>query len=257
MSIKGINITYKVNNNTILDNVSLEIKENEIISVVGPNGAGKSTFINILAGDYEPHNGHVEYDGNTLKNISLQERAFCRSVMSQSQPLIFDYSVKEVIEMGWIDRGSLVYVDNLKQIILKIAEECFISNLLSNKFRTLSGGEQRRVHFARTLIQLWRPSGSEDPRYMFLDEPTSNLDLFYELKILDLVKNKSKEGFGCLIILHDLNLAAKYSDRIALFHQGRIIKVGVPEEIMSNKILKEVYKLSFNISKNPFRIQYY
>ena len=178
MSIKGINITYKVNDNTILDNVSLEIKENEIISVVGPNGAGKSTFINILAGDYEPHNEHVEYDGNTLKNISLQERAFCRSVMSQSQPLIFDYSVKEVIEMGWIDEGSLVYVDNLKQIILKIAEECFISNLLSNKFRTLSGGEQRRVHFARTLIQLWRPSGSKEPRYMFLDEPTSNLDLF-------------------------------------------------------------------------------
>ena len=257
MSITATDVSYGTKKKKILKNVSLEIKHNEIVSLVGPNGAGKSTFLQILAGDFEPDSGFVQYDGIKLTEISIQERSFCRSVMSQSQPIIFDFSVKQVIEMGWVERGLSAYVDDFHQAVTKTAKECFVFNLLEEKFSNLSGGEQRRVHFARTLIQLWRPSGSQDPRYLILDEPTANLDLFYEREILHLVRKKAIEGFGCLVVLHDLNLAAKFSDKMAIIHNGEVVKFGNPKEILSSQILSEIYHLKLTISENPFRINYY
>ena len=257
MSITAISASYGTKNKSILKNVSLEIKQNEIVSLVGPNGAGKSTFLQILAGDFEPNSGFIQYDGIPLNKISIQERSFCRSVMSQSQPIIFDFTVRQVIEMGWVERGLSNYVEEFPQAVTKTAKECFVFDLLEDRFSNLSGGEQRRVHFARTLLQLWRPSGSQDPRYLILDEPTANLDLFFEREILHLLRKKTSESFGCLIVLHDLNLAAKFSDKMALLHNGVIVRFGNPKEILSSEILSEIYHLEITISENPFRINYY
>ena len=220
MSIKAKSIFWEVDNKRIIKDISLEISLGEVVSIIGPNGAGKSSFLNVLSGDIKPTSGSVSFDETNLKDISIQERSFMRSVMSQSQQIVYDFSVKEIIEMGWLDRGIASYSGNFKEAVMKVACECSVHNLLEQKFNTLSGGEQRRVHFARTLIQLWRPSNSHDPRYMFLDEPTANLDILHEQNLMKLVRSKAMEGIGILLILHDLNLAAKYSDKLVIFNSS-------------------------------------
>tara|TARA_B100000965_G_scaffold9105_1_gene7046 strand:- start:2179 stop:2952 length:774 start_codon:yes stop_codon:yes gene_type:complete len=257
MSIKAKSIFWEVDNKRIIKDISLEISLGEVVSIIGPNGAGKSSFLNVLSGDIKPTSGSVSFDETNLKDISIQERSFMRSVMSQSQQIVYDFSVKEIIEMGWLDRGIASYSGNFKEAVMKVASECSVHNLLEQKFNTLSGGEQRRVHFARTLIQLWRPSNSHDPRYMFLDEPTANLDILHEQNLMKLVRSKAMEGIGILLILHDLNLAAKYSDKLVIFKNGSLIKSGSPEEVLQSKVLTEVYGLDMEVAKDPLRVNYY
>ncbi len=257
MSIKAKSIFWEVDNKRIIKDISLEISLGEVVSIIGPNGAGKSSFLNVLSGDIKPTSGSVSFDETNLKDISIQERSFMRSVMSQSQQIVYDFSVKEIIEMGWLDRGIASYSGNFKEAVMKVASECSVHDLLEQKFNTLSGGEQRRVHFARTLIQLWRPSNSHDPRYMFLDEPTANLDILHEQNLMKLVRSKAMEGIGILLILHDLNLAAKYSDKLVIFKDGSLIKSGSPEEVLQSKVLTEVYGLDMEVAKDPLRVNYY
>ena len=257
MSIKAKSIFWEVDNKRIIEDISLEISRGEVVSIIGPNGAGKSSFLNVLSGDIKPTSGSVSFDETNLKDISIQERSFMRSVMSQSQQIVYDFSVKEIIEMGWLDRGIASYSGNFKEAVMKVASECSVHDLLEQKFNTLSGGEQRRVHFARTLIQLWRPSNSHDPRYMFLDEPTANLDILHEQNLMKLVRSKAMEGIGILLILHDLNLAAKYSDKLVIFKNGSLIKSGSPEEVLQSKVLTEVYGLDMEVAKDPLRVNYY
>ena len=257
MSIKAKSIFWEVDNKRIIKDISLEINLGEVVSIIGPNGAGKSSFLNVLSGDIKPTSGSVSFDEINLKDISIQERSFMRSVMSQSQQIVYDFSVKEIIEMGWLDRGIASYSGNFKEAVMKVASECSVHDLLEQKFNTLSGGEQRRVHFARTLIQLWRPSNSHDPRYMFLDEPTANLDILHEQNLMKLVRSKAMEGIGILLILHDLNLAAKYSDKLVIFKNGSLIKSGSPEEVLQSKVLTEVYGLDMEVAKDPLRVNYY
>jgi len=177
--------------------------------------------------------------------------------MSQSQEIVYDFSVKEIIEMGWIERGISTYSGDFEEAVNRISLDCSVNDLLEQSFNTLSGGEKRRVHFARTLVQLWRPSGSDDPRYMFLDEPTANLDILHEQKMMKLIQKKRDEGIGILLILHDLNLAAKYSDKIAIFKNGHLISIGTPQEVLTEETLTDVYDVSMKIDENPFRINYY
>ena len=113
------------------------------------------------------------------------------------------------------------------------------------------------MHFARTLVQLWRPSGSDDPRYMFLDEPTANLDILHEQKMMKLIQKKRDEGIGILLILHDLNLAAKYSDKVAIFKNGNLVSLGNPKEVLTENTLSSVYDVPMQIDHDPFRINYY
>ena len=257
MSIKSESVSVEINGIDILKNINVEVSQGEILTIVGPNGAGKSTFLNVLSGDIEPSEGLVFYDETLLGNINIEKRSFTRSVMSQSQAMVFDFSVREIIEMGWIDRGISSYAKNFKNAMIEVVEECNVGNLLNQTFNTLSGGEQRRVHFARTLLQLWRPSASDDPRYLLLDEPTANLDLSHEVKLLDIIKNKSRDGFGILLVIHDLNLAAKFSDKIALLKNGSLVKMGSPDEVLTSEILTDVYKIPIDVSENPLSVKYY
>ena len=177
--------------------------------------------------------------------------------MSQMQPLVFDFSVKEIIEMGWIDKGSIAFAENFNSAFSTICNDCKVERLLERKFNHLSGGEQRRVHFARTLLQLWRPSNSKDPKYLLLDEPTANLDLTYEILIMDIAKKITKNGVGVLIILHDLNLAAKYADKIMVLKDGNTLGTGLPGDVLNSELLTEAYDIKITIQNNPLRVHYY
>ena len=225
MSIEANSINIDLNGRPILKDVSIKIRQGEVLSVIGPNGAGKSTLLKSLAGDIRPTNGEIYYDKRNINKVNIQERAFTRSVMSQLQTIAFDFSVKEIIEMGWVDRGESTYASEFENAVINVVTKCGVKDLINRNFNTLSGGEQRRIHFARTLLQLWRPSDSKDPKYLLLDEPTANLDLTYEVKLLNIVKETANEGTGVMLVLHDLNLAAKFSDKIVLIDKGGVVKM--------------------------------
>tara|TARA_B100000886_G_scaffold86257_1_gene56561 strand:+ start:9345 stop:10118 length:774 start_codon:yes stop_codon:yes gene_type:complete len=257
MTIKLQNISYTVSGYKILDNVSLEIKEGEVLSLIGPNGAGKSTLLNAATGDLDPSLGTVYYNHQNLEELNIVERSFYRAVMSQSQQIVFDFSVQEIIEMGWIEKGFSNYSKDFDDAVKEVSMLCNLENLLKRKFNKLSGGEQRRVHFARTLLQLWRPSNSKDPLFMLLDEPTANLDLYYEIKMMEIIKLKASEGIGVFLILHDLNLAARYSDRIAIISEGSLIKIDTPQSVLDPVLLKKIYNLDMTIDKKTMKVSYF
>lgn len=254
MSITANNISLSYKDKDILKNIDIEIKKGEIITILGPNGAGKSSLLNIISGEIDINKGEVYYEDSPLSQLNIQERAYIRSVMSQSQPIVFDFSVREIVEMGWLDKGNLRYSDNINLAISGVLNDCDIRHLENRKFNTLSGGEQRRVHFARSLIQLWRESDNKDSRYLLLDEPTANLDLFHQINLMKMLKELSKDGVGILVILHDLNLAFKYSDKIAMIKNGSMIAYNEPKKIIDQNILSEVYDLTFDIQVKDSKI---
>ena len=257
MSLNLKSVSLKLDNRQILKDVSLEINEGDIVSVIGPNGAGKSTLLNVLTGDISPDSGDIIYDNKQLNKISIQERAFTRSVMSQMQTLVFNFNVKDVIEMGCLQRGNSDFSSNFSMAFEAVTTECNVHNLVHRKFNSLSGGEQRRVHFARTLLQLWRPSQSNDPRYLLLDEPTANLDLSSEMLLMNILKARATSNVGILVILHDLNLASHFADKIAIMKDGEIKAFGMPEEIMTDDFLTSIYEVPIKVKYDPLRIHYY
>ena len=254
MSIYSKDISLFYDEKEILKDISIEIREGKITTVLGPNGAGKSSFLNIISGDLDFYNGEVLYNQRNLKEINIQEKAFLRSVMAQSQPIVFDFSVKEIVEMGWLEKGNIKYSDNFKTALNEVLIDCDIDYLKNRKFNTLSGGEQRRVHFARSLLQLWRESNSVDPCYLMLDEPTSNLDLFHQIKMMNAIKKLSTEGIGIFMILHDLNLAFKYSDYIAILKNGKIISFGEPKSIINDDVLSSAFGVKIQVNKKDDNI---
>ena len=257
MTIKTKEVCVTINDIEILKDVSLTVNEGEIVTLLGPNGAGKSTIVNVLSGDIEPGKGHIEYGERPLASIDIQERAFTRSVMSQIQPVVFDYSVESIIQMGWLNRGNREYSDRFNDAVDQVINDCEIASLVDRTYTHLSGGEQRRVNFARALLQLWRPSNSQEPKYLLLDEPTANLDLSHEMRMLHLIKAKAKEGIGVLMVLHDLNLATRFSDKVVILKNGMVIDYGDPVSVMEGELLSSVYGLPITVDPYSKIITYY
>ena len=256
MTIEVNRISYKINNFSILRDVSLEIKGGEILSIIGPNGSGKSTLMKVLAGDIIPDSGSVIINGKNINDIEISSRAIVRSMMSQTQNIVYDFDVREIIEMGWLESSIDQANGQFENAIKLISNECGIDHLLKRKFNSLSGGEQRMVHFARTLLQ---SNGLQKnlQKYIFFDEPTANLDIKRELNILNVIRKKAKEGYGIFVVLHDLNLAYNFSDRIILIKDGKISKMGDPNDVFDDDILSEVYEVPVYFDKDIGRIKYY
>ena len=256
MTIEVNRISYGINNFSILRDVSLEIKGGEILSIIGPNGSGKSTLMKVLAGDIIPDSGSVIINGKNLNDIEISSRAIVRSMMSQTQNIVYDFDVREIIEMGWLESSNDQSNGHFENAIRLISNECGIDHLLKRKFNSLSGGEQRMVHFARTLLQ---SNGLQKnlQKYIFFDEPTANLDIKRELNILNVIRKKAKEGYGIFVVLHDLNLAYNFSDRIILIKDGKISKMGDPNDVFDDEILSEVYEVPVYFDKDIGRIKYY
>ena len=239
MSIEIKNISLNINNKNILKNINLKVIPGEILSIIGPNGAGKSSLVNLVAGDYLPSKGKIFYDRNDLKTLTLEEKSRKRSVMGQFSRIAFDFKVKEVIQFGWVENGIEIFSNIFEDIILRISKLCNVENLLNRNINSLSGGELKRVQLAKTLVQLYNPSSHiKENKYALLDEPLANLDLFYEIEFLKIIKNISKDqGVGIMLIIHDLNLAAKFSTKLALLHSGEIKDYGKPKNVLKPSIL--------------------
>jgi len=255
MSIEITNLNYKIKDVNILKKINLEIYEKEILAIIGPNGSGKSSLIKNIAGDFLNYDGNIILNGLELKNISLPKQAKIRSVMSQSQKIIYDFSVKEIIEMGWLKMEQKKQKNmDFHKVFKNICVECNIIEILNRKYNSLSGGEQRSVDFARTLIQV--PYDKALKKYLILDEPTANLDISHKISMMKLLNKYKNKGFGIIVVLHDLNLAYKFSDKIGIMKDGELKYYGKKENILTTEILSHIYNTPIKVNKEKI-ITYY
>lgn len=232
-------VTLAFGDREVLRSASVEVLPGEVHALVGPNGAGKSTLLKTLCGDYQPSGGCISLNGRRLDDIGLTEQARLRSVMSQSSQIVFDFTVGDVLAMGWV-RDRVAAGEGFDRALDSVMTDCAIGELYERSFNTLSGGEQQRVQFARALLQIW-PDERVESRYLLLDEPTANLDLAHELVVLRLARRAAANGVGVLTVLHDLNLAARFADVISILSGGRLVASGPPEAVLEDQRLSTVY----------------
>jgi len=245
-SLQAENLRLSVGNRCLIDDVSLQLHSGEVVALIGPNGAGKSTLMRLLTGYLQPDQGRCQLAGKSLADWAPQELARTRAVMLQSSELAFNFSVRQVIMLGRAPHGNAHHALAMQQVM----EQTDCLSLADRDYRELSGGEQQRVQLARVLVQLWQPKPL--PRWLFLDEPTSALDLFHQQHTLRLLRQLTRQSpLAVCCVLHDLNLAALYADRIMLLHEGKVVATGTPSEVLTAEILGHWYQADLGVNLHP------
>lgn len=245
-SLCAKNLRFSAGSRCLIDDVSLQLNSGEVVALIGPNGAGKSTLLRLLTGFLPAEQGCCELAGTALSAWPPQALARTRAVMRQSSELAFNFSVRQVINLGRAPHGKANHALAIQQVM----EQTDCQNLAERDYRELSGGEQQRVQLARVLAQLWQPTPS--PRWLFLDEPTSALDLYHQQHTLRLLRRLTRESpLAVCCVLHDLNLAALYADRIVLLHEGKVVASGAPAEVLTAETLGRWYHADLGVNLHP------
>lgn len=244
--IEAHKLSYSIQGRKLTDNVSFTLPGGEIVAILGPNGAGKSTLLRQLTGYLKPDTGECRLFGKPLSAWQTAELAKTRAVMRQNSLMAFPFSVQEVIRMGRHPHRSRNGRDETGHIIAL----CGCETLLSRDYRHLSGGEQQRVQLARLLVQLWEPVPS--PKWLFLDEPTSALDIHHQQQLFRLLRTLVNERqFNVCCVLHDLNLASRYADRILLLEEGKVVANGTPLAVLTRSQLTQLYRADLSVQASP------
>ena len=246
MSYRLKQVSFAIGSKYIVKDLEFSFKAGNLVSIIGPNGAGKTTLLKLMSGELKPSGGEIFLNDFAFSELSLKERANKRAVMTQSSSVVFDFLVEEILEMGWVQGSS----DDFVKACSDVVNSCGLDELMGRKFNTLSGGEQQRVQFARAMLQVGGLSKTAEDRFLLLDEPTSSMDVAYELNLLNLAKEVRKTGVGVIVVLHDLNLAARFSDQIILMNSGLIVASGQPEEVLSDRILSDVYSTELRVERH-------
>lgn len=249
--LKAEHLSFQIGRQTLIDDVSLTLLPGEFTMVLGPNGAGKSTLIKLLTGTETPKTGQIFYDDQPLSSIPLSTQARQKAVLSQLLSLPFDLSVSEVVMMGRYPYFDLNPTVQDIQIADSSLESVGMLLFKSRAFASLSGGEKQKIHLARVLAQLYRQPGDESVKYLFLDEPISALDIHYQHQILGLVRELAAKNMVVFVIVHDINLALQYADNVILMNQGRIFKMGRPEEVLTGEAIETVFSIRPYFTTHP------
>jgi iron complex transport system ATP-binding protein len=237
-------IEFKRGRKTILKEVSFSVKHGEMIAIVGPNGAGKSTLLKILSGALKPTSGAIKFHDEDLHKWSPAYLSKNRAVLSQNYQLSMDFTVEEVVLMGRYPFFEKIPSSDDLAIVNEVMSQVQIGRYRTKSINELSGGEQQRVHLARVLAQ------SYHGRLVFLDEPISSLDLKFQHETLKILNKKKKDNSSIIVVLHDLNLAAKYADRILLLSAGGIESIGEPGEALKQEVLSVIYDIPLRVQDN-------
>lgn len=245
-SLTAQQLRYSLGSRRLISDVSLSIASGEMVAIIGPNGAGKSTLLRLLTGYLQPGCGECQLLGRPLEQWQPQQLAKVRAVMRQHSDLAFPFTVEEVVSMGRAPHGKR----DVQRAVQQVMAQTDCLELAQRDYRQLSGGEQQRVQLARVLAQLWQPQPA--PAWLFLDEPTSALDLYHQQHTLRLLRTLTRQQpIAVCCVLHDLNLAALYADRILLLHQGQLVATGTPQEVLQADILTRWYQADLGVVYHP------
>ncbi|WP_346730443.1 heme ABC transporter ATP-binding protein [Leucobacter allii] len=227
----------------LLDSVSLELRAGEVLALLGPNGAGKSTLLSMLSGDATPDRGSVRFGDRPLADWSLTELSRRRSVLLQDNQLLFPFTVHQVVEMGRAPWRRTPLEDDDNFAISEAIDAADIAHLGSRRVPSLSGGERARAAFARVM--------AGRTGVLMLDEPTAALDLGHQEAVLSIARERARAGDAVLVVLHDLNLASAYADRIALLQEGRVAACDAPERVLTAETVSSVYRTPVEVIPHP------
>lgn len=246
-------ITVRAGEKTLLHDVSLTLRAGSITALLGPNGAGKSTLLKVFSGSLVPSSGSVRFHGKPLPAWTPRECARKRAVLLQDFHLPFAFTVEDVAGMGRYPHAAYARTAEAgreNDIVRSCLEAADLLPLRRRFYPTLSGGERQRVHWARVLAQL-DPATPPRGKCLLLDEPTASLDLAHQHALLARARALALQGVAVLVILHDLNLAARYADTLVLLKTGRVAAAGDPASVMTPPVLRAIYEVDVGVMPHP------
>jgi len=236
-------VGVKAGGRWLLQGVSLQLQAGEVGVVLGPNGAGKSTLLSVLSGLTAPQSGEVRIDDRPLVPGDAAAWASRRAVLPQDTTVAFDFSAQDIVALG---RYPHRLNPSLREdgIVAEALSATDVSHLAGRGMAHLSGGERLRVQLARVLAQIWEPRPDGAARWLLLDEPTAALDLRHQHEVLGLVRRWAREqSVGVLLVLHDLNLALRYADRVWVLDGGQLRAAGAPADVLTPTLLRQVWQV--------------
>ena len=244
-------LVYRAGKRTLIDRVSARFDPGKLHLILGPNGAGKSTLIRLLARLLRPAGGTVLYDGQDAAHRHERDLARRRAVLSQAVEVAFSLPVRELVLMGRYPHfGARPGAEDLA-ICDEVMRFFDVTAMADRSYGTLSGGECQRVQFARVLAQIWRPIEGAT-RHLFLDEPLTFLDIRHQVDFMEKVRTFSSQQDVVVVgVVHDLNLAVQFADRLLLLDQGRILADGPPAEVLTGENLRSAFAVSPVLLTNP------
>ena len=238
-------LSYSVEAQALLDGVRLHAEQGQFVGVIGPNGAGKSTLLRALSGMLRHQRGAVLLEGTDLRSMSSRDVAAGLALVPQIAPYTHSFTSFELVLMGRYPHLGRFQIEGRKdnRIAHDAMQQTDTEHFADRTLDTLSGGERQRVFVSRALAQ--------QPRILLLDEPTSNLDVYHQLKVLDLVRQLVNGGLTAVAAIHDLHMAARYCDRLVLLSGGRVLAEGTPEEVLTPESIESAFGVQCAVYREP------
>jgi iron complex transport system ATP-binding protein len=234
--LKIKDITVALGRRMVLGGIDGTARAGRIVAVIGPNGSGKTTLLRAIAGDL-PYQGQITLDGDDLTSLPPWQLAARRGVLPQAASLAFPFTVAEVVRLGLTSGTSAARPD----LIARALAEVDLHGYAGRYYQELSGGQQARVQLARVRLQIWEPVQNGRARWLFLDEPVASLDIGHQIGVMRVLRRFSDGGGGVVMVLHDLNLAAMVADDIWLIHDGQMLDMGPPAQVIGGPALARAY----------------
>lgn len=244
MRLIANNIAFSYDSVPVLKDVSMEIKSGEVVGVLGPNGSGKTTFVKCINRLLTPSQGSVLFDDIDILSLKQFEVAKFMGYVPQNNSMEISYpTVYEIVMMGRRPFGNWKANSDDDEAVWKALGDMDVDHLATHKFNELSSGQTQRVLMARAIAQ--------EAKILLLDEPTSNLDIKYQIDVMNTVKNLANErGVGACAIVHDLELAMKYCNKVVLLYRGLVLAAGNPEDVITPENIRTVYGVEIVVDKN-------
>lgn len=250
--LRAVNVTVAAGSAVLVDNVSIQAATAEVVGLLGANGAGKSTLLKACAGELETRSGSITLAGSDLRSLPASALARLRAVVSQSTELSFPFTAHEVVLLGCTVPGFKILRSPLERAATIALAEVGLSHVAGRRYTHLSGGERQRVQIARALCQLAAAQSFEHrPALLLLDEPTSSLDLAHQRLVLGRLRRFAECGNAVVAVLHDINLAAAYCDRLVIMKSGRVLANGAPMDVIQSKVLTKAYGCPIDANTIP------
>lgn len=244
--IRVENVSKRYDGEKVLDGVSFSVNAGETFGIIGPNGSGKSTLLKLVSGVERADTGTIELDGKPISFYSARQLAQRMAVLVQDGLPAVGFTVREVIEMGrypfqnWFGFER----DDHEALIEGIMARLDIRRLASRTLDELSGGERQRVALGKVMAQ--------QPRWLLLDEPTTYLDIGYQIQMMDYIREWQQEsGLTVVAVLHDLNIASQYCDRLLALSQGKMVRIGPPETVIESELIEKMYAVRPLVLNHP------
>lgn len=233
----------------LLRDLELNIDAGELVAIIGPNGAGKSTLLKTIANDLRPLTGEICLQGTPLAQLPAGDRARRVAVLPQHSSLSFAFSAAEVVALGRIPHASGLAED--QRIVACALQALDIAHLHDRFYPQLSGGEKQRVQLARVLAQIWPCEQQSLSRLLLLDEPTAHIDLGHQQQLMHEITRFARTGAGVLMVLHDINLAIQFADRLVALAEGGILAEGPPEDILDQPLINRLFGDQLRVTELP------